>query len=281
MRKLPEKHDSNGFYPNDYNTIDLLEYINEYKSNHSSSGNDDELTSIELLISPNKFGLLYHQDRNSAEASARLYEKDDYIQSCVRSLELDAEKFFYYVLWASFCASSYDSLRLTENLQSGKIRSMVALLHDMVEKDCEALRERTSSCTLTVSERRKGGRAETIDNPFALQFILHALERYITENEGELIALDFRTHPENLIESHAADITEKRYWFYMLIESFIVDTAEKRGNKIRGVINKDKFISRLAMCVDLADDKYKDGGITSTISSIKKYYRDGKRIWVP
>lgn len=281
MRKLSEKHDSNGFYPNDYNTVDLLEYIIKYRSNHSSSENDDELTSIEPLISPNKFGLLYHQDRNSAEASARLYEKDDYIQSCVRSLELDAEKFFYYVLWASFCASSYDSFRLTDNFQSDKIRRMVALLHDTVEKDYDIFKSRTSSCTLTVSERRKGGKAETIDNPFALQLILHALERYITENEDELITLDFRTHPEDMIESLSPDITEKRYWFYMLIESFIADMVEKRGIIIRGVINKDIFISRLAMSVGLADDKYKDGGITSTISSIKKYYRDSKRIWVP
>ena len=280
MRKLPEKHDSNGFYPNDYNTVELLEYICAYRSNHSSDENSNEI-SVDLLISPNMFGILYHQDRSSLELSAKQYEQDDYIQSCVQALELDADKFFYYVLWASYSASNFDSLHLTDNLQSGKIRSMVALLHDMVEKDCDALKERTSLCTLTVSEGRKGGKAETIDNPLALRLILHALERYITENEDELITLDFRTHPGNLIESYVTDITEKRYWFYMLIESFIIEDAERRGKAIRGVINKDTFISRLAICIGLADTQYLDGGITSTISTVKKYYRDGKRIWVP
>ena len=276
MKKLSIQHSNIPELCGSYRNDKLLEYVCMVADEFAYKPIiDDELNEQRGESSyPELFGICYNEKSLGFDPQtlSNKYEKDKELQSWLTLLKLDKDKFGYLLLWTVWFVNQLNHYEYGET-EADKINSFIEMIASWTDSKKDHVGK------LTLSEGRKGGRAITIDNPQTLLLIGKAVSDYFEDHM--LIGLAMRTPEEQLLSSSPMTDTERRFRFYEILSWFINKHRENNEIKVMSGINIDKIISRLAVIGGLADEKYIDGGIGSTISQERVKYKNNRNLRIP
>lgn len=260
MKKIPFRHDHDGYFREGYQNIKELDYV--YLAIEKFGGEELASTDGTIIYCPNInadiLGVAFHEQLISLDNIPK-YEKDKNLKDVFIKLKIDASKMAYLVLWTCFCAENLSRTKASET-KYDKLNRAIEFINRLTEEGMP------NACLMITSGRKGKGSAISINDLDSIKIIGDSLSKYL-QSEA-IVSANLKAAPsEGSTLDDEIEVTDKtkHRFFYEVIDWFIKQHREINGlsQPIAG-INHDRIISRIAWIFGIANDNYKDGGLNGS-----------------
>lgn len=260
MKKIPFMHSDRSLVKQGYKEIDLFEYVKMTIEKYAGTTiKGIEETGVEIycpLIDENFFGVALKEGQIDQSWISN-YEKDDKVQKILKQLNVNRDKLTYLILWICHCSNNL--FRTNFNTEHDKLMEFVKISGVAFESD-----ENSFNGFVKISAGKRGMNAVVFNRHKSFLFIAKSIAEYCINHPEEVIKLDSEKDPEDLVVEEKLTDTDKRHFFVDVLDWFFKQHRQSfdLDQPIDG-INMDWLISRLAWRAGIANDNYKNGGLTT------------------